>query len=398
MIYGRLSPGNVASQGKKPGIPTSVSASPGDSQATIAGTAPSYLGKSGSIQYYITVGALNQTAPGLSYAFTGLSNGTPYAFTVQALTPYGVLSDGVTTNSVTPIVSPVTPPVTPPVSPPVDPCSGFDVAANCTASCGGGGTIVNGAGWSAPQFATGGPNELGGQCAAQGCTGLTMNIYTKSCCPTIYCFIECTGCPAVQPPVGPVSPCAGNTCTFAYDEIVSCTDACGNSGFQVVDYYNPSIGGCVCPPVYGPCQAASGNCGTPTNNGEGAGGGNGWSWVTKNTYIPTQGGVCTDTSLYSGSVWYEYSKCGCSNFNLFVSCIPAQGGGVQPAVEPAVTPPVEPAVQPAVEPAVTPPVEPAVQPAVEPAVTPPVEPVVDCAACGGGPGLCFTVKGETGCI
>lgn len=112
--------GNAAGAGGTPGTPTGVTATAGNTQATVSFTAPTYLGKSGSVTYVVTASPGGATASGSAspITVTGLTNGTSYTFTVYALTPYGV-SGGASSasNAVTPAVP------APPPPPPPPPCS-----------------------------------------------------------------------------------------------------------------------------------------------------------------------------------------------------------------------------------------------------------------------------------
>ena len=70
-----------------PGAPTGVSASAGDTQATVSFTAPTFQGVPPSITGYLVTsdpGAFTNTGSASPITVTGLSNGTSYTFSVQA--------------------------------------------------------------------------------------------------------------------------------------------------------------------------------------------------------------------------------------------------------------------------------------------------------------------------
>lgn len=101
--------GSSGSQsGRVPGVPTSVSASAGNGQATVSFTVPAYAGKGGTVSYTATSSPGNFTASGASspLTVTGLSNGTSYTFTVSASVG-GVAGSA---SSASAGVSPINPP------------------------------------------------------------------------------------------------------------------------------------------------------------------------------------------------------------------------------------------------------------------------------------------------
>lgn len=88
-----------------PGAPTSVTAVGGDAQATISFTAPTFTGvPPGIIQYRAISSPGGITATGASSPLTvaGLTNGTPYTFSVDATNGVQFGPSGVS-NSVTPL-------------------------------------------------------------------------------------------------------------------------------------------------------------------------------------------------------------------------------------------------------------------------------------------------------
>lgn len=93
--------------GMQPTAPTIGTATAGDTTASVAFTASSYIGK-GTITYTATSSPGGFTATGSSspLTVTGLTNGTAYTFTVTGTTNYGVSSDAsAASNSITPATS-----------------------------------------------------------------------------------------------------------------------------------------------------------------------------------------------------------------------------------------------------------------------------------------------------
>ena len=87
-----------------PDVPTSVSASAGNQQATISFLAPANNGGSAITQYRVTsnTGGFSATGTGSPITVTGLVEGTSYTFTVTATNSVGTGSASAASNSVTP--------------------------------------------------------------------------------------------------------------------------------------------------------------------------------------------------------------------------------------------------------------------------------------------------------
>ncbi len=91
-----------------PGVPTGVTAVPGNGQATISFTAPSDDGGSPITEYIVTSnpGGITATGTGTPITVTGLSNGTTYIFTVEAVNTAGKSIDSAVSNAVIPVAPP----------------------------------------------------------------------------------------------------------------------------------------------------------------------------------------------------------------------------------------------------------------------------------------------------
>jgi predicted CXXCH cytochrome family protein len=97
-----------------PDAPTGASATPGDTQATVTWTAPASDGGSAILDYTVTSnpGGLTATTPDgvtLNATVTGLTNGTPYTFTVTARNAAGSGPASGVSNSVTPTAAATAP-------------------------------------------------------------------------------------------------------------------------------------------------------------------------------------------------------------------------------------------------------------------------------------------------
>jgi hypothetical protein len=89
---------------KNPNAPTIGTATGGDAQASVAFTAPANVGGSAISAYYAVSDPERVTVSGASspITVTGLTNGTPYTFSVWALNTYGPGPFSAASGSVTP--------------------------------------------------------------------------------------------------------------------------------------------------------------------------------------------------------------------------------------------------------------------------------------------------------
>jgi hypothetical protein len=98
--------GSAASGGGKPGTPTiGTATATGATTATVAYTAPTYVGKGGTVTYTATSspGSLTGSSTTTPITVSGLTTGTAYTFTVKATTSYGISSgESAASNSITP--------------------------------------------------------------------------------------------------------------------------------------------------------------------------------------------------------------------------------------------------------------------------------------------------------
>jgi len=94
--------------GSVPGAPTIGTATPGNTQASVAFTAPASTGGPAITSYTATSspGGFTATGSASPLTVTGLTNGTAYTFTVTATNSIGTSAASAASNSVTPALAP----------------------------------------------------------------------------------------------------------------------------------------------------------------------------------------------------------------------------------------------------------------------------------------------------
>ena len=106
-------PSSAVTPATVPGVPTGVSATPDNASATVSWTAPADNGGAALTGYTVTAspgGTTKTVAPGVvSTSMTGLSNGTPYTFTVHATNSAGSSAESGASAPVTPRTVPGAP-------------------------------------------------------------------------------------------------------------------------------------------------------------------------------------------------------------------------------------------------------------------------------------------------
>ncbi|MBS2025352.1 MAG: fibronectin type III domain-containing protein [Deltaproteobacteria bacterium] len=103
---GPASNGVSAATFSVPGAPTGVTASPGDTQATVSWTAPQSDSPVTGYLVAASPGGATQTTTSTSATFTGLTNGTAYTFTVTATSAVGTGAASAPSSAVTPFSTP----------------------------------------------------------------------------------------------------------------------------------------------------------------------------------------------------------------------------------------------------------------------------------------------------
>jgi alpha-tubulin suppressor-like RCC1 family protein len=91
-----------------PGAPTIGTATAGNTQASVTFTAPTFAGYPATITGYIVTsspGSITASGASSPVVVTGLTNDTPYTFTVQAINASGTGPSSAASNSVTPTLS-----------------------------------------------------------------------------------------------------------------------------------------------------------------------------------------------------------------------------------------------------------------------------------------------------
>jgi hypothetical protein len=205
-----------------PGAPTGVSATPGDSQATVSWSAPASNGGAAITSYTVTSSPGNNTATtagATSAAVMGLTNGTAYTFTVTATNGIGTGAASAASSPVTPVGAPTAPgaPTAVTASP-----GNTQATVTWTAPSNGGSAITNYTVTSSP----------GGLTANSGSTSATVPGLTNG---TAYTFtVTATNSVGTGPssaPSAPVTPISGSVKSNSAEGGTSGTSAtAANSG------------------------------------------------------------------------------------------------------------------------------------------------------------------------
>ena len=106
---------SASSDGRQPTAPTIGTATAGNASATVAFTAPTYLGKPSTNNLYVAIsspGSITGSSATSPITVSGLTNGTAYTFTVTAQTrnTYNSVIATSTASSASNSVTPVAPP------------------------------------------------------------------------------------------------------------------------------------------------------------------------------------------------------------------------------------------------------------------------------------------------
>ncbi len=138
-------PYNASTAPTVPDAPTAVSAVPGNTQAIVSWTAPTYDGGSPITGYevtpYIGMTALTPVvfpSTATTQPMTGLTNGTSYVFTVRAINAIGSSAPSLASNAVTPATVPGAPTIGTAVA------GAFEATVSWTAPVSNGGSPITG--------------------------------------------------------------------------------------------------------------------------------------------------------------------------------------------------------------------------------------------------------------
>jgi len=110
--HGRVDAGAAVAFGPVPSAPTGVAATAGNASALVSWTAPASVGGSAFVTYTVTSspgGKTCTTGGALTCTVTGLTNGTPYTFSVVASNPAGPGPPSAPSAAVTPATVPGAP-------------------------------------------------------------------------------------------------------------------------------------------------------------------------------------------------------------------------------------------------------------------------------------------------
>jgi hypothetical protein len=220
-----------------PDAPVIGTATPGNGEATVSFTAPAFDGGAAITSYTATsnpggfTGTVNQAGSG-SIVVVGLTNGTPYTFTVTATNAVGTSAASAASNSTTP------------ASVPDAPVIGTATAGNAEATVSftapasnGGSAITSYTATSTPGGLTGTVNQSGsGSIVVTGLTNGTAYTFTVTATNAIGTSADSDPSNSVTPITVPGAPVIGAALPGAGQATVSFTAPASNGGSVITSY------------------------------------------------------------------------------------------------------------------------------------------------------------------
>ncbi len=233
LVAGDGSPGRVTltfNGVAVPGAPTSVSATPGDHQASVSFTAPASNGGSAITGYTVTSspGGSTQSCATSPCVITGLTNGTAYTFTVHATNVNGNSVESAASTAVTPAARPGAPTAV------VATLGDHQASVAFTAPASNGGSAITSyTVTSAPGGVT--ATCVGSPCVVTGLTNGTAYTFTVHATNAIGASVESAPSTAVTPAGVPAAPTAVSADPGDHQASVSFT-APANNGRPITSY------------------------------------------------------------------------------------------------------------------------------------------------------------------